>query len=281
MKLFLGHGLKFFATALAILLLCESMYFYLGYYQDKVNGSEVYYALTKSKSQVNKKYRVLIIGDSVALQLYPATKDYDDIISLTCNAAISIAGFYFLMNNYFKTNPNFLPDEVIFLVNPFTLSNNLSVLSFHYFLKPFYNDEYYPEITPSLLDRIHEIPYYWLSQVPFVRSSSYCVNYSLDPPKWAWISPIANDYLRKSYELAESKNVKFKLIPSPIRLDRENEIMSAIQASINNKESDLLNLDIMQNYISMINFMDTSCFFDNIHFKTQDIPKAYLIQYDK
>lgn len=280
MSQFLNQVSKFLLIALAILLLCESLYFYSGCYHDKVNGSEVYYALTKSKSKVNKKYKVLIIGDSVALQLYPATKDYDDIISLTCNAAVSVAGFYFLMNNYFRTNPDLLPDEVIFLVNPFTLSNNLSVLSFHYFLKPFYNNEYYSEITSSLFDRIHEIPHYWLSQMPFVRSSSYCINYELEPPEWTWISPIANDYIRKSYELADSMNVEFKLIPSPIRSDRENEIMLAIQKSINNHETDLLNSNLMQNYISMINFMDTSCFSDHIHLKTQYIPKTYLMQYE-
>ena len=135
MKLFLGHILKFFAIALAILLLCESMYFYSGHYQEKVNGWEVYAAIRKSKQNSNVKR--LLLGDSVAMQIYPCDKEYNDMVSLACNQAITMAGYYFLLDNYIESNNNTLPENVILFINPLTLGSNMDQFAYHYFLKPF------------------------------------------------------------------------------------------------------------------------------------------------
>lgn len=113
MRKFCFRVLSFSFAAMVLLLACEAYYYYSGWYQEKVNGTEVYYALRNSKKKHSRVKR-LILGDSVAMQLYPCSKQYNDAVSLTCNAAITMAGFYFLMNNYLKTNSENPPEEVVF-----------------------------------------------------------------------------------------------------------------------------------------------------------------------
>lgn len=280
MRKFCFRALSFSFAAMVLLLACEAYYFYSGWYQEKVNGTEVYYALRNSKKKYAKVKR-LILGDSVAMQLYPCTGEYDDAVSLTCNAAITVAGFYFLMNNYLKNNPNDCPDEIVFLVSPWTLKNNMnSVLAFHYFLKPFYTKEYKNDYTPNLYKTIHNNPYYWLSQVPFVRSSSYCVNYKVQEPTWSWIAPIVSDYIQKADSVCGEYGVNFRMIPSPVRADRKQELESTMAASLQSFESPILNMPIMQQYMQYINYADTCFFRDNIHFQPNNIPQNYLDQFD-
>lgn len=276
MRKFCFRALSFSFAAMVLLLACEAYYYYSGWYQEKVNGTEVYYALRNSKKKHSRVKR-LILGDSVAMQLYPCSKQYNDAVSLTCNAAITMAGFYFLMNNYLKTNSENPPEEVVFLVSPWTLMNNMnSVLSFHYFLKPFYTEEYRTDYTQNLYKTIYDNPYYWLSQYPFVRSSSYCVDYEVQKQTWYWISPITSDYIQKSDSVCRQYGVHFRMIPSPVRADRELELQNAIDLSVQTAESPILNMPVFKQYMQYINYADTTLFKDRIHFYPTMIPENYL-----
>lgn len=275
MKKFIVNTICFLLCASIVLLSCEAYYFYSGKYQENVNGEEVYYALRKSLKK-NTKKKKLILGDSVAMQMYPCSGTYDDYNSLACNAAISVAGHYFLLKNFLENNTDELPEEVIFLVNPFTLENNLTVLSFHYFLKPFNTKKYKSEFTENLITRIKQTPNYWLTQLPFIRSSSYNINYELPPKSYYWISPISNDYLQKMIDICEQYNVVFRMIPSPIREDRREEIMTDINNSYNNDESDLLTTCLFKDYIDCMVFYPNNHYKDNIHFENNFIPCDYL-----
>lgn len=280
MKKFCIRALAFSLAAIILLLACEAYYFYSGWYQEKVNGTEVYCALRNSKKKRAKVKRI-IIGDSVSMQLYPCTKEYDKAVSLTCNAAITVAGFYFLMTNYLNTNSDNLPDEVVFLVSPWTLKNNMnSVLAFHYFLKPFYTDEYCSDYTTNLYQTIHDNPYYWLSRFPFVRSSSYCVNYEVKQPTWHWIAPIVSDYVQKADSVCNQYGVRFRMIPSPVRADRQQELEQAMASSMRSAESPILVMSVMQQYMEYIHYADTALFNDNIHFRPDAIPVNYLQRFD-
>ncbi len=280
MKKFCIRAVAFSLAAIILLLACEAYYFYCGWYQEKVNGTEVYCALRNSKKK-HAKVKRIIIGDSVSMQLYPCTEEYDDAVSLTCNAAITVAGFYFLLTNYLATNLNDLPDEVVFLVSPWTLKNNMnSVLAFHYFLKPFYTEAYRSDYTPNLYQTIHDNPYYWLSQFPFVRSSSYCIDYEVKQPTWHWIAPIASDYVQKADSVCRQYGVRFRMIPSPVRADRHAELEQTMASSIGAAESPIFAMPVMQQYMENINYADTAMFIDNIHFRPDAIPANYLQRFE-
>ena len=214
MKQFVVRILKFLAIALAMLLLCESIYFYSGYYQDKVNGWEVYTAIRKSKQKVCKVKR-LLLGDSVAMQMYPCDKDYDDMVSLACNQAITMAGYYFLLDNFIELNKEALPDEVVLLVNPYTLSSNVDQFAYHYFLKPFYNDKYRALFSSILQQRISKIKCYQTARLPFIRTSNYSPTYEMPEGDYIFVSPISKEYLERMWNLCKQKGISLQLMFTP------------------------------------------------------------------
>ena len=57
---------------------------------EEINGGEVYHAIKKTQTKI--KIRKVLLGDSVGHQLYPCEQDYDGIVSLACNQAITMAG---------------------------------------------------------------------------------------------------------------------------------------------------------------------------------------------
>ena len=272
MKQFVVRILKFLAIALAMLLLCESIYFYSGYYQDKVNGWEVYTAIRKSKQKVCKVKR-LLLGDSVAMQMYPCDKDYDDIVSLACNQAVTMAGYYFLLDNFIELNKEALPDEVVLLVNPYTLSSNVDQFAYHYFLKPFYNDKYRALFSSTLQQRISKIKCYQTARLPFIRTSNYSPTYEMPEGDYIFVSPISKEYLERMWNLCKQKGISLQLIFTPAKESNKANIETALEASIINGE---FIFDFLIQSKSSLTFLPDSLFKDNVHFEGKSIPNNYL-----
>lgn len=271
MKLFLGHILKFFAIALAILLLCESMYFYSGHYQEKVNGWEVYAAIRKSKQNSNVKR--LLLGDSVAMQIYPCDKEYNDMVSLACNQAITMAGYYFLLDNYIESNNNTLPENVILFINPLTLGSNMDQFAYHYFLKPFNKSEYQEKFTNYLINRISLIKYYKTATMPFFRTSNYSPEYTLPSDSYALVSPISRDYINKIQYLCKKNGISLQLLFTPSKESNRIKIESALEDAIEQEEGIR---ELLEKGKNSLCFLPDNQFKDNVHFEDKYIPKDYI-----
>lgn len=261
--------------ALILLLFCEGCYFYSGWFVQKVNGWEVYAAIKQSKTRQKKKK--LIVGDSVAMQLFPCDRDHDSVVSLACNQAVSMAGYYFLLTNYIETNKDDLPSEVIMLLNPLSLGNNLDGLSFHYFLKPYYNAEYFPLYSDQLRQRCQMIPFYWLANVPFVRSSSYSVTYELPKETYALVSPIAQEYLLKICMLLSDKNIAFTLRSVPVNEEKYDELQDKFEGCMEKQE---LPIELLTSLIE-IQYYPKAMFIDEIHLTEQALSSIDKLQFIK
>lgn len=264
MKSFISKICYFVILAVLILLLCEGIYYYTGWYERKVNGWEVYAALRQSKTKQKKKK--LVIGDSVAMQFFPCDNEYDTVVSLACNQAISMAGYYFLLTNYLRTNKDNLPKEVILLITPMTLSNNLDGFAFHYFLKPFYSEEYMAQYTHYLLNRCHQIPFYWLANWPFVRSSSYTFEYSLSTDEYVLASPIAQEYLLKINQLLMTLDIQFSIVPLPVCEENRDLLNTKYKLCSQTNE---LPLDMLLLLTERTIYYPKELFVDEIHLTTQ------------
>jgi len=239
-----------------------------------INAKGVYHSISKSKKK--KKVKKLLIGDSVANQLYNNTVYNDSIYSLTCNQAITVAGHYFLLNNFIDTNKDELPEEVIFLYSPVSLMNNLDKYSFPYLLKPFYNKEYKPLIDTYLSERIKTIPLYFISQIPLVRTSNYTPEKFYTPKEERFsgrFSPLTKDYLKKIEQLCKDNNIKFRFEPSPISKSNWDNL------KLSEKNIDYpIDTVTVDNYFHKIKYYEDSLFVDDIrvHFKQQYIPTDFL-----
>jgi hypothetical protein len=264
MKLFLRKTLLFLILFIAVLHAAAYLLIITKTYQVHVLGNEIYSAIANSKRK--SKSKKLIMGDSVAQQLFDNKVTSDSINSIACNQAISIAGQYFLLTNYLKAGN--MPDTVIFVSTPFSFQNNLNqIFTFQYFLKPFYKDEYKPLYTATVKKQIEDVPYYWLSQNPLVKTTNWAPEYIEAPEdKSVFLSPIAIEYLQKIKALAKENNFKLFFLPTPTPTSRKSEV------DILNKNDYLKNglQQELEGYLDKVQFIDDDNFIDKIHLKNPD-----------
>jgi hypothetical protein len=268
--------LVLFGSAALPLLTVESLYsWYTKSYELTVNGNEVYFSITKSK--VIKKVTLLIIGDSVGKQLYDNNTYNDDVYSLTCNQAISMAGYYFLLENFISRNRRKLPEKVILIAAPITFRNNLNqVYSYHYFLKPFYKPEYAKYFTTNCYKQIKKIPFYYTSQLPVILNSNWSPAYNdnNDPGIYRLISPVSNDYLARIRSLCSANNIMFNIYCPPLKTANRKQVA---QLSTDTSEFEKCGLkQEFRAYFKNIKYLPDSLFVDNGHFKKKYIPVDYL-----
>jgi len=272
MKKFIIKGILFLLIAAIILTSFELFNIYYSKdYTTKVHGAEVYWSIFKSKNK--KQVKKLLIGDSVCKQLYDNYEYNDSIYSLACNQAITVAGQYFLLYNFLQTNNDQLPQEIILFYNPGSFENNIDIYAFQYFLKPFYNAEYRGLMDDYLLSRIKEIPFYYITQLPFIKTSNYSPEYQLKNEEYGIFSPLSKIYLEKIVQLCEEKNIVFRLEPVPVKKMNEEIIEKLKQNKTNIPD---INPDILEDYFSKVTYFEDTLFIDNAHFKREYIPHDYL-----
>lgn len=238
-----------------------------GKYKNELNGGEVYRAIDKSKKQVIR-VKKLLIGDSVADQLYSHRNNNDTVYSLTCNQAISLVGHYLLLQNFFSANNHFKNSEVILIYHPNSFKNNLDqVFTYHYFLKPFYTCEYKENFSEKVNEQISKIPGYRYSQFPTVKTKNWSPDFvSSDTKNNRMMSSISEEYLKKIQNLCAQHQTNLKIV-SPF----VNEIF---KDSISEYKNQILNTSnfggIFENYFKNMVFLPDSIFMDdNIHFKKE------------
>lgn len=227
-------------------------------YRETIPGAEIYRSIDKSKKRTKKKK--IIIGDSTANQYFDNREDDDSICSLACNYAIGICGHFFLLNNYIEAGNQ--PEEIYLVCSPFSFTNNLNdKFAYHYFLKPFYNSEYKPLMTPEVFSQVKRIPYYALCQIPAVLTSPWAPTYKSEKVDYTFISPISRDYLRKIDSLSCQYNFKLYIVPSLIN---ENTRQGVATFETNEFQGEPY-ADKMTIFLNHISYLDSSCYSDGIH----------------
>ena len=154
-------------------------------YAEHINGGEIIYALARSLEETGKEVKKLLMGDSVGRQLYPIADYNDTLQSLACNQAISLAGHYFMLENFLKSHPPdpAKPYEVVLIYHPQSLINNLDeVFTYHYFVKNFYTDPYRAQFAPEVDEALKAIPYKWIARNPLMRISNWAPDIARDMP---------------------------------------------------------------------------------------------------
>ena len=111
----------FFISNILSLLIIELLYrIYYEEYRHNVD-----YLLKKTiPSLVNEKKEVIILGDSVANGAFKNLILNNNVLDLTSNRAISVAGNYFLLKRYLRQNYN--PKKIYLFVIPEFFQNDLN-----------------------------------------------------------------------------------------------------------------------------------------------------------
>lgn len=244
---------------------------YTGKYKINVVGSEIYHSLFKSKQK--KKTKKLLLGDSVGNQMFRNTTNNDTINSLACNQAIGMVGQFILLNNYINAGNQV--DTVYLIYSPFSFLNNLDqIYTFHYFLKPFYVQEYLPLFTETVFDQIHKIPYYYICRYPYILTSDWSPNFrTKDKKNYTFLSPVSVEYLHKITELSEKHHFKLIILPPPTRNSLKHEVGKIHKNEI--VENNLTNE--FENYFEKIIYLNDTNFKDATHLKN---PLEFKVMYE-
>lgn len=238
-------------------------------------GGEVRAAVRVSKTKTNKKVKKLIMGDSTGHALYPSGKEYDSIASMACNQAITFAGQYFLLKNYLGTNKDNLPQEIIFLATPESFGNDVDQFAYQYFLKPFPILEYKSLYTEHLYSRIKSIPFYWTANLPFIQTSGYTPRVSVPAyTKRIHLSELTYEYLDLMDVIAQEYNVPLRLVSTPVRDDKQQEIEKVAQ-DLRTIGSERFT-HLLEPYIESITYYPSELFFDGVHMNDEATPEDYL-----
>ena len=230
---------------------------------DKLIGKEVYVSIKKSKEKKSRT-KTLIIGDSIAKQMYDNEERNDTINSFACVQGVSVFGQYLLLKDFLETNPKLKPD-VIFLYRPSSFRNNLDQgFSFNYFLKPFLKKEYLPSFSDLVWKQIKKIPFYQLSKYEIVKQSNWSPSYNLrNNPHDFVMSEISAKYLKGCKELCEKYGASFRVECTFMSDEFKSEEFSKMKEQISHYE---LN-ELFEGYFDDIVYLDNNLFADGRHLK--------------
>jgi len=229
----------FFSTVLMILI-------ELKYQLYPIDRHEVDYLVNKyMPSLTNKEYETVILGDSLAHNAFEGLLLKDNILDITSNQAISMAGNYFLLKRYLEKNK--VPKKVFLFSIPNLLYNNLTeIYTYNYFETIFTNKdekEQMVTIKPDLYKNGFDLNKYFESRKHSIDIGGYTpkqrIRYTnIDEKTLEKLPNFMNEkiqaqidfleknknimedipkiYLDKILELCKNKNISFTFIIEPI-----------------------------------------------------------------
>lgn len=261
---YIKHIILFLIPFLMLMTAKTAWLLYDNRYQD---GDYIYEAIKKSKEET--KHKKLILGDSTAGQLSSEElSEKNDIVSLACNQALGIVGQYFLLHNFLEAGNR--PDTVFLVFTPSTFAVNLDQSwTYHCFLKPFYNDEYKPLMTKTVLNQIEKIPYYKISQFPYIKTTRWAMSPTDKKRDFTFISPISLEYLEKIDSVSHDYGFEVIFVSTFVTEEKRNsiELYDRTEYMGNPYEKQL------EVYLDGIEYLDDDMFSDGTHLKC---PKDYF-----
>lgn len=155
MKKFLKKILIYFLTVIVFFLLVNFIYYKISK-NHRLVAFEVYDAIDLSGCKT--EYTTLILGDSVARQIY--SPDYQNESMTRCylatNQAITVAGNVILLERFIENNPQL--EEVYYISRPDSIESKTNfIYTFSYFITPLFNKQYSNYLYEDTISDLQEI----------------------------------------------------------------------------------------------------------------------------
>lgn len=271
------HFLIRFGIFLFLLFLAFCLVDFLKLSHRILPNRDVYTVIERSKA-TRDKTKVLILGDSIARQLFdPLDQSGENgVTNLASNQSIDIIGNYFLLHNFLERNHSV--ERVYLIVNCTSFQNNLDHLfTYNYFLKPFYNSEYKPLFTPAAMEQIKSIPFHRFVSFPPIHATFFTPELNKHKSKSKFLSKISIEYLEAMETVLEERGIQFKVISPPVSQAgfEDAQIYKSVYESTRR-----LPHHFDQYFESMI-FLPASWYPDGAHFTNEKIKEARRILIDQ
>lgn len=232
------------------------------------------------KIQESNTGRKLIIGDSVANQIYEYrnNEEYDVLCG---NMAMTLVWQYIFVREYLANNMN--AEEVILCVVPEIFERNFETdHTYSYMMIPLIksgNEDVLGNKEMESLSKMYGSVFLTEQMVNFVGDSGLNTKlflnmvkkyYDIFPEKKREVEKkksidfmLSENYILKIKELCDKNNVKFKMIPNPIKDIPENKEKLKILEKVYNK-SPLY--EINPKFFEQVIFFEEKYFKDELHF---------------
>jgi len=222
-------------------------------------------------SKIPTDSEVLIIGDSVARQLFPFNifEQYK-YLHLPSTAAITLAGQYIMIQNVLKNSPKI--KKIILIMHPYSCRTNLnSKYTYNYFIKHFYTFENLKYLNKTVISRINQHPLCHLGIFPAVKITKLFSNviYSgASRKEKTYFSKISLEYLQEMKKLAQKESLVFLVVCPPLSAAIfPNKDFSTMMSQIEHHKLQ----DIFIHYFEKMIFLNKSYFLDGVHFSKQSV----------
>ena len=233
-----------------------------------IENGQIYNAISKSRKE-NKNMEIVILGGSVANQMYNNNIYSDSINSFCTVMPITIAGQYLILKNILK-HSDLTGKQVIMVMHPNGFTARLyGPASYHYFLKPFYNREFIPLMDSYLTTKLSAIPLKWMFRFPMMR----CTNWTPESGQidlvnaGAKLSPLSINYLHEIEKLSHQYGFSFKILP-PVQPEKNKDIdYELLKKEISSNQLD----SIFYNYFEKMQYLKDDLFLDGFHVNDPNI----------
>lgn len=246
-------------------------------YKSEKKHKWVYDVINKSKA-TNDATKVVLVGDSVADQLYRHNKYNDEVNSFASSIVIGLVAQYFYLTDFLENNN---PSDLVILCTNGYFKNNLHRPEvYHHFLKPFYISEYKDRISPKAEAYLDKIPWKNFSQLPHIKTSTWSPTIMVEYPEHKFMTDLSAEYLIKIYELCRKNEIELHILPTPIN-EKERRVINQFaekEISLHLKDHPDLRKKMMD-YVTSVSYLETRHFKDAIHLKKPQQFKRKYIQY--
>ena len=222
-------------------------------------------------SEIPTDSEVLIIGDSVARQLFPFNIfEHDKYLHLPSTAAITLAGQYIMIQNVLKNSPKI--KKIILIIHPYSYRTNLnSQYTYNYFIKHFYTFKNLKYLNKTVISRINQHPLCHLGIFPAIKITKLFSNvkYSgASRKEKTYFSKISLEYLQKIKELTKKKSLVILAFSPPLNTAIfPNKDFSTMISQIEHHKLQ----DIFVHYFEKMIFLNKSYFVDDAHFSKESV----------
>lgn len=272
--------LPFAKAALFLVLVAVIEWYHAGAWKYDDNGlaADQFSLIEQSKEKQDAKS--LIIGDSVAAQLFGNDKKIRKAYTITGNCSATLAGYYILMRNYVENNPQ--TERIWLVISPDLIANAADTdLTYQYYVVPYYTDENMEYITPNVqsyidnkfgvvstrVEPVKKILYNDIFMLSHYRN--YIEATRSDERQEMRISWLTAEYLKQMKKLCDSNNIKLRVVAPPLQDNRRMRTWKGFEEDV-----EYYGLkDVLKGYKKNANYYHEDNFKDEYHFEDHVLRK--------
>ena len=272
--------LPFAKAALFLVLVAFIEWFHAGAWKYDDNGlaADQFRLIEQSKEKQDAKS--LIIGDSVAAQLFGNDKKIRKAYTITGNCSATLAGYYILMCNYVENNPH--TERIWLVISPDLIANAADTdYTYQYYVVPYYTGENMEYITPNVQSYIDNKFGIVSTRVEPVRKILYNDIFMLsnyrnyieatrpNERQEMRISWLTAEYLKQMKELCDEHNIKLRVVAPPLQNNRRMHTWKGFEEDIEYYGLQ----DVLKGYKKNAKYYPEDDFKDEYHFEDHVLRK--------